>query len=246
MKRGTTLTILVVLMILSLALTGSYTSESEEVGALKLSPTLPLAYGALPRIASGSIVSQWVLNSSTRLTIYNYVSGNPGVHFRGICSGLGLTVGVVQYHLNRLTSQGLLISRKDRRYRRYFEERRFSEEEMKVISTLRSDTSRRAISIILENSRITHGDLASTLGISSQGLTWLMGRLKEEGVVGVESHDLGGVFAGGQITRIAATDSATKAAAVQRSSTPHTWRAKASIMARPLAVWATSGWNCTQ
>ena len=187
MKRGSTLTIIVVLMILSLALTGSLTSESEEGGALKLGPTLPLVYGSLPRVASGSIMGQWMLNSSTRLTIYNYVSGNPGVHFRGICSGLGLTVGVVQYHLNRLTSQGLLSSRKDRRYRRYFEARRFSEEEMEVISTLRIETARRAISIILENPRITHGALAAILGISSQGLTWVMGRLKEEGTVGVES-----------------------------------------------------------
>ena len=187
MNRGSALTLLVVRMIRSLALMGSLTPESEEGGALKLDPTLPLIYGALPRVASGSIMGQWMLNSSTRLTIYNYVSGNPGVHFRGICNGLGLTVGVVQYHLNRLTSQGRLTSRKDRRYRRYFEERRFSEEEKEIISTLRSDTSRRALSIILESPRITHGDLASTLSISSQGLTWLMRRLKEEGVVGVES-----------------------------------------------------------
>ncbi len=187
MKRGSALRILVVFMILSLVIIGSLTSESEEGGALKMGPTLPLVYRPLPRIASGSIMSQWMLNSSTRLTIYNYVSGSPGVHFRGICSGLGLPVGVVQYHLNRLTSHDLLTSRKDRRYRRYFEARRFSEEEMEVISTLRSETARRAVSIILESPRISHGVLASTPGVSSQGLTWLMRRLKEEEAVGVES-----------------------------------------------------------
>jgi len=187
MKRGSALTILVVLMILSLAIMGSLAYESGEGGVMKLGPTVPLVYGAPPRVTSGGIVGQWMLNSSTRLIIYNYVSGSPGVHFRGICNGLGLSVGVVQYHLERLTSQGLLTSRRDRRYRRYFEARRFSEGEMEVISILRSETVRRAISIILESPRITHGSLASTLGISSQGLTWLMGRLKEEGAVGVES-----------------------------------------------------------
>ena len=187
MKRGSVLTILVVLMILSLAIMGSLALDSEEGGAMELGPTVPLVYGSLPSVTSGGIVGQWMLNSSTRLIIYKYVSGSPGVHFRGICNGLGLSVGVVQYHLERLTSQGLLTSRRDRRYRRYFEARRFSEKEMEVISTLRSETARRAISIILESPRITHGSLASTLGISSQGLTWLMGRLKGEGVVGVES-----------------------------------------------------------
>ena len=186
MKRGSILTILVVLMIFSTVLLGSLEFEHKEGGAIKLGLPFPLVYGSLPRVASGSIVSQLILNSSTRLTIYNYISNTPGVHFRGVCNGLGLPVGVAQYHLNRLTSQGLLTSRKDRKYRRYFEAKRFSKEEMSVISTLRSETTRRAVSIILENPRISHGSLASTLGISSQGLSWLMKRLKEEGAVGVE------------------------------------------------------------
>ena len=50
-----------------------------------------------------------------------------------------------------------------------------------------SETTRRAVSTIFESPRISHGALASTLGVSSQGLTWLMRRLKEEGAVGVES-----------------------------------------------------------
>ena len=186
MKRGSILTILVVLMIFSTVLLGSLEFEHKEGGAIKLGLPFPLVYGSLPRVASGSIVSQLILNSSTRLTIYNYISNSPGVHFRGICNGLGLPVGVVQYHLNRLTTQGLLTSRKDRKYRRYFEAKRFNKEEMSVISTLRSETTRRAVSTILENPRISHGSLASTLGISSQGLSWLMKRLKEEGAVGVE------------------------------------------------------------
>lgn len=186
MKRGSILTILVVLMIFSTVLLGSLEFEHKEGGAIKLELPFPLVYGSLPRVASGSIVSQLILNSSTRLTIYNYISNSPGIHFRGVCNGLGLPVGVVQYHLNRLTTQGLLTSRKDRKYRRYFEAKRFSKEEMSVISTLRSETTRRAVSIILENPRISHGSLASTLGISSQGLTWVMKRLKEEGAVRVE------------------------------------------------------------
>lgn len=187
MKRGSTLTVLIVFMILSLSLTGHLMIKSEEIGVLELGPTRPLFYGVPFNVASGGVVGRGILNSSTRLSIYNYVSGSPGVHFRGICNGLGLSVGVVQYHLGRLTGQGLLTSRKDRRYRRFFEARRFSEEEMEVISTLRSETARRAVTTILESPRISHGALASTLGVSSQGLTWLMRRLKEEGAVGVES-----------------------------------------------------------
>ena len=188
MKRGSALTILVILMIITLALTSPLASEIEEGRAMRLGPALPLAYGSLPRATPGSIVSQWALNSSTRLTIYNYVSGSPGVHFRGICSGLSLPVGVVQYHLNRLTGQGLLTSRKDRRYRRFFEARRFSEAEMDVISTLRSETARRALTVILESPRISHGAPASARGAGPPGRPGLWGRLTGAGVVGVASE----------------------------------------------------------
>ncbi len=187
MKRGSALTVLIVLMILSLSLLDHSSIENVEADFLGMSSTWPLFFGVPFNAEMGGLARQGILNSSTRLSIYNYVSGSPGIHFRGICSGLGLPVGVVQYHLERLTRHGLLTSRKDRRYRRYFEAGRFSEEERDVISTLRSETARRAISIILESPRITHGSLAATLGISSQGLTWLMGRLKEEGAVRVEN-----------------------------------------------------------
>ena len=185
MKQRSAISLLVVVMILSLSLSRSLNSESEKGDSMKLGLTLPHAYGVLPRIASGSIVGQ-ILNSSTRLMIYDYVLRNPGVHFRGICGGLGLSVGVVQYHLERLTGQGILTSRKDRRYKRYFETMKYSEDELKVISTLRKETARMTISILLETPRMTHRELTASLGISSQGLTWLIGRLKEEGVLEIE------------------------------------------------------------
>jgi len=48
--------------------------------------------------------------NATRTSIFNFVSANPGVQFRAICSSLGLSIGVVQFHLAVLQKAGLVVS----------------------------------------------------------------------------------------------------------------------------------------
>ena len=123
------------------------------------------------------------LNQSTRMQIYTLVKNNPGIHFRGICKKLGLPVGVVQYHLGLLIRAGLLSVHRDRRYRRYFESKRFGETEMKVISLLRHETAGKILAILSGRGSVLHKDLASKLDISSQALTWQMNRLRKMGLI---------------------------------------------------------------
>jgi predicted transcriptional regulator len=123
------------------------------------------------------------LNQSTRLTIYNYIESNPGVHFRSICSGLSIPIGVAQYHLGILTKTGLISFFQDGRYKRYFRSRSFRQKEMQTISVLRHKTAGKILRILTENQSITHHDLASKIEISSQALSWQMKGLREMDLV---------------------------------------------------------------
>lgn len=123
------------------------------------------------------------LTNSTRLEIYDFVKANPGVQFRGICNELGLSVGLAQFHLGVLKKAGLISFIRDGRYKRYFESKKFSQEEMRMISLLRHETARSILKTMLDKNEISHGELASQLSITSQGLTWQMNRLKEAGVI---------------------------------------------------------------
>ncbi len=124
-----------------------------------------------------------LLNQSTRMSIYDFVKINPGTHFRNLCDYLGLPIGVVQYHLGLLTRAGLLSVRRDGRYRRYFENKRFAEVEMKVISILRHETAGKILAILMEKRAVFHKDLATQLKISSQALTWQINHLKKTGLI---------------------------------------------------------------
>ena len=126
------------------------------------------------------------LEQPTRLEIYDYIKSNAGMHFRGICDGLGLSVGVVQYHLSVLEHAGKITACKDGQNKRYFEHGAFTTADMQLISLMRHGTAATILTILAQSGSVLHRDLASSLGISSQALTWQMNQLKETGLINAE------------------------------------------------------------
>jgi predicted transcriptional regulator len=124
-----------------------------------------------------------LLNQTTRLQIYTFITNNPGINFRGICNSLTLPIGVVQYHLAVLMRGGLISNRRDGRNKRYFESKKFSSIEKKILSVLRHETAAKILAILHDDESASHGKLAKRLSISSQALTWHMKQLKEESLV---------------------------------------------------------------
>jgi predicted transcriptional regulator len=125
------------------------------------------------------------LDQPTRLEIYNFVRDNPGVHFRGICEVLGLSVGVVQYHLGVLEQAGLVSSYADGQNRRYFE-RNFAASDVALTSLLRHETPAKILTALTRDDGVLHRDLVRSLGVSSQALTWQMNQLKKAQLVTAE------------------------------------------------------------
>jgi predicted transcriptional regulator len=124
-----------------------------------------------------------VLNQTTRIQIYNFITDNPGTNFRGICSALALPIGVVQYHLTVLDKGNLISDCRDGRNKRFFKSRKFSDTEMKIISALRHETVEKILTILHDEESEAHGKLAQRLEISSQALTWHMKQLQQNGLV---------------------------------------------------------------
>lgn len=130
--------------------------------------------------------SNQTLYQPTRLEINNFIKSNPGVHFRGICEGLGLSVGVVQYHLSVLERGGFITSFGDGQNKRFFEAGVFSQSDMKLISLVKHDTAAEILTILSQNPSALHKDIADRIGISSQALTWQMNQLKKTGLISAE------------------------------------------------------------
>jgi predicted transcriptional regulator len=126
------------------------------------------------------------LDQPTRIEINNFIKSNPGVHFRGICTILGLSVGVIQYHLSVLERTGFITTYTDGQNRRYFEHSAFTQMDMKLISLVRHETTSKILTTLSQTTSALHKDLARSLGVSSQALTWQMNQLKKTGLINAE------------------------------------------------------------
>jgi DNA-binding transcriptional ArsR family regulator len=121
--------------------------------------------------------------NSTRAEVYSFIVANPGIQFRGICTGLSIAIGTAEFHLGILKKAGLISFVRDGKYKRFFAIKKFSLKEMMLISLLRHETTREILKKIVTEKTVSHGKLASDLSITSQGLTWQMNRLREQGIV---------------------------------------------------------------
>jgi DNA-binding transcriptional ArsR family regulator len=129
------------------------------------------------------VVQPSLISNSTRTEVYEFIVGNPGIQFRGICTGLCIAIGTAEFHLGILKKAGLISFVRDGKYKRFFATKKFSAREMKLISLLRHETTREILKTIVAEKTVSHGKLASDLYITSQGLTWQMNRLREQGIV---------------------------------------------------------------
>jgi predicted transcriptional regulator len=129
-------------------------------------------------------------NSTTRMAIYDFISANPGIQFRGICTGLSIAIGTAEFHLGVLKKAGLISFVRDGKYKRFFASKKFSVKEMQLISLLRHETIKEIIKKMVTDKSVPHQKLATHLCITSQGLTWQMNRLREEGIVKEDSSGI--------------------------------------------------------
>lgn len=194
MNQKTAVAILLVALILTVGFTTASTTSEVQPTLFEIQPpdTLDgIAFSAPIVVGAGlNGNSANPLDQPTRLEIYNYVKDNPGVHFRGICDGLDLSVGVVQYHLYVLENSGYITSIIDRQSKRFFQADTFTQLEMSLISIARHETAAEILTILSENKSMLHRDIATELGVSSQALTWQMNQLKKAGLINAEKQSV--------------------------------------------------------
>jgi predicted transcriptional regulator len=115
-----------------------------------------------------------------------YIVANPGVYLRELSEDLDLSMGVVQYHVWVLVKNGDVQDFRSGRYRRFFGGTMYRELAQKVISLLRQKTAGRIL-LLLSKEPLSHTKLAAILGVTSQALTWQMGRLRTMGIIETRS-----------------------------------------------------------
>jgi len=74
--------------------------------------------------------------------VFHYITNNPGCHFRQVKKELNLSIGTIQYHLNKLEKDGKIISIRKNLYKFYFPNGIFQEHEKEILQILNHKTIR--------------------------------------------------------------------------------------------------------
>jgi predicted transcriptional regulator len=118
-----------------------------------------------------------------RQQIYEHIVRFPGSHFREIQRHLKLPVGTLQYHLQNLMEDKLVISKKDGEYLRYYAIGLLTYMERKLLSLLRQKPIRHIAILLLTSKELNHKKLVSELNLSPATTSWYLNKMLESRIV---------------------------------------------------------------
>ncbi len=118
----------------------------------------------------------------TRRRIYDYVVANPGTHLRGIKDELDMPMGQLEYHLHYLEQRGILDSKEDRYYKRFFPHE-MSATDRRVLAAIRQEKPRQIVLIVLQEPGVDHKAIQKEMSIGASSLSFYMKDLIEKEVI---------------------------------------------------------------
>lgn len=125
--------------------------------------------------------------SDARNAIVGYLSTTPGAHFSKIRDDLKLGTGETQHHLRHLVSEGVVQSKRDGDYRRFFPANQFTEFEQTALGYLRRRTPRGMLVELLRDPDATGGQLADALDVSRPTVSKYAKQLDAAGLLSREN-----------------------------------------------------------
>lgn len=111
--------------------------------------------------------------------ILKFIHERPACHLRQIKKELGISMGTVQHHLNRLEKEGKITSVRNGLYKYYFPIGMFQAKERNLLQILSQETARDILFFIVEKKNPSQSDIVTSIGISSAAVNWHISRLLE-------------------------------------------------------------------
>jgi predicted transcriptional regulator len=124
-----------------------------------------------------------MLELEVRKGIFQYISLNPGVHFREIQRALQIAIGALDYHLKFLEKNEVIAVKDEGHYRRYYPRNKFDTKSKSILSFLRQEIPRGIILFLIENKKCTHSKILSNFSISGATLSYHLKRMQAEGLL---------------------------------------------------------------
>ncbi|MHB8361681.1 MAG: winged helix-turn-helix transcriptional regulator [Thermoplasmataceae archaeon] len=115
---------------------------------------------------------------------------NPGLHFRAIQRETLLAVGQLEYHLYQLEKSGIVSSKKDGRFKRFFLSDSSSFMERSISYHMRNKVSRGIIFRLLREGSDNDDILRKKIKINIEEFEVSINSLKNDGIIIIDGHQI--------------------------------------------------------
>ncbi len=124
-----------------------------------------------------------ILSLDTRRRIYELIESSPGLHFREIGRKLDMEMGVLEYQLDILEKQELVVSKKDGHYTRYFIRDMMSHDEKKMVALLRLKLPRHIVFYLYFKPDSCNKDMLKEIDVPSSTLSYYLRKMVKAGIL---------------------------------------------------------------
>ena len=109
------------------------------------------------------VIKNDILELKTRRRIHSYIVKYPGLHFRELMRKLNLPNGTLRYHLKYLEKRGLITTKSEGGYARYYIINNIGNDQKKIFHLLRQEVPRNIILYLLSQSCASQIELSKSL-----------------------------------------------------------------------------------
>ncbi len=144
-----------------------------------------LGAGGLAVAGYARVQGRAVLEHPGRQQVYDAVRAHPGISMVELAELVGFGGSTLNYHLRVLERNELLISIKDGRYVRFFDQQSglYANGRKQVVAALRNKTTSAIAKHIVEHPGVPQCDVAQEFGIAASTVNWHVKRLTDAGLV---------------------------------------------------------------
>jgi len=129
-----------------------------------------------------------------RRELYEFITDNSGSHMRGISRQLHIPLTSLKYHLTYLEKKGLIISKEDGKYNRYYISHNISEQEKKVLNCFRKKTTLHIILWFFIAIQCSQKDLSRALDKHPATISFYLRNMLNAGIIELVPIDNGAVY----------------------------------------------------
>lgn len=92
-------------------------------------------------------------------------------------------MGVIQYHINRLEKDGVIVSQRRGLYKRFYPRLGLGNDEREILEVLSQETERDILLYVIKHPNSNQKDISNFMQISPASTSWHMKRLSKTGLL---------------------------------------------------------------